>query len=272
MDKLGVVRKVMARELGLKPPGRAIKVRADDCFLVSYPRSGNTWLRFLLTNLLLEGEKVDFVAIERAVPDIYLVREREIEGSRGPRILKSHEYYDPRYKKVIYIHRDPRDVAISYYYYRLKVGRIQDGHPMDQFVSSFIEGEIHSWGRWCDHVSGWMNAKGTDLSLLPLSYDDLLTNTAEELGRVCRFINLDVTSDAIRLAVAKSSTESMKKAEGDQARGKSGSHSPRWADGRKDINFVRSASSGDGRRDLPARSVARIEKAWGPLMRELGYL
>ena len=35
---------------GLLPPGRNLAVRLEDTFLVGYPRSGNTWARFLIAN------------------------------------------------------------------------------------------------------------------------------------------------------------------------------------------------------------------------------
>src|SRR5436305_10030174 len=37
---------------GLHAPDRNLKILPDDRFLVSYPKSGNTWVRFLVANLL----------------------------------------------------------------------------------------------------------------------------------------------------------------------------------------------------------------------------
>ena len=41
--------KILTRQV---QPGMSLKVRPDDTFLVSYPKSGNTWMRFLIANLL----------------------------------------------------------------------------------------------------------------------------------------------------------------------------------------------------------------------------
>ena len=38
--------------LGTDCAGRDLAVYADDTFVVSYPRSGNTWTRFLVANLV----------------------------------------------------------------------------------------------------------------------------------------------------------------------------------------------------------------------------
>jgi len=51
------------------------------------------------------------------------------EIDSAARIIKSHEYFDPRSKKVIYIVRDPRDVALSYYDFSRKYRQIDDSYP-----------------------------------------------------------------------------------------------------------------------------------------------
>src|SRR5207253_5494584 len=105
--------------LGKTNAGRALTIYPDDVFLVSYPRSGNTWTRFLIGNLLSINEPVNFANIESKIPEIYNNPNRKLRRLPRPRIIKSHEVFDPRYKKVIYIVRDPRDVAVSYYHWKL---------------------------------------------------------------------------------------------------------------------------------------------------------
>jgi hypothetical protein len=41
--------------------------------------------------------------------------------------------------------------------------------------------------------------------------------------------------------------------------------------GRKDIPFVRAAGAGGWKNELATADVAKIEQAWSPLMRYLGY-
>ena len=75
--------------------GRGLTIRDDDIFIVSYPKSGNTWTRFLLGNLCYKDGTISFANIENKVPDIYKNTNRALLRLAGPRLLKSHEYFDP---------------------------------------------------------------------------------------------------------------------------------------------------------------------------------
>ena len=50
---------------------REITIFDDDIFLTSYPRSGNTWTRFLVGNFVNPNDPVTFLNVERLVPDMY---------------------------------------------------------------------------------------------------------------------------------------------------------------------------------------------------------
>src|SRR6266478_4226707 len=55
--------------LGIDRAERNFAVYPDDTFIVSYPRSGNTWARFLIANLVRPNETVTFANIEKLIPD-----------------------------------------------------------------------------------------------------------------------------------------------------------------------------------------------------------
>ena len=132
---------------------REITIFPDDVFLTSYPRSGNTWSRFLIGNLIHEKEPVNFLNLERFFPDMYKTADWSLRRLPRPRLLKSHECFDPRYRKVIYIVRDPRDVAVSNYHWEMKLRSVREGYPIEQFVPRWMEPQF--WlriGSWADHV------------------------------------------------------------------------------------------------------------------------
>ena len=86
--------------LGLDIAGRDFTIFPDDTFIVSYPRSGNTWTRFLIANLIHPNEPVTLQNIERIVPDTHALSKKFLKTVPRPRILKSHQYFDSRYKKA----------------------------------------------------------------------------------------------------------------------------------------------------------------------------
>src|ERR1700679_2893267 len=122
------------RALELNRPGPELVIFDDDVFLVSFPKSGNTWTRFLVANLVFPEQRADFGNIHDLVPDPGATTKRRLHNMPRPRIIKSHECFDPRYPRVIYIVRDPRDVAVSQYHYHRKCKRIDDDYPMAKFV------------------------------------------------------------------------------------------------------------------------------------------
>src|SRR6202161_2767232 len=151
---LGAALKVLT---GKHLAGRNLTVFDDDVFIVSYPRSGNTWTRFLIGNLLRLDEPATFSNIESRVAEIYFNPDHELRKLPRPRLLKSHEPFQPRYPRVIYIVRDPRDVAVSFYHHNVKTGNIADDYPMRDFIPRFINAEFDTkWGSWSDHVRSWL--------------------------------------------------------------------------------------------------------------------
>jgi hypothetical protein len=258
---------------GRQVAGRGLTVFPDDVFVVSYPRSGNTWTRFLIGNLIYQDEPTTFANIESRIPEIYFNPDHVMRGLERPRILKSHECFDPRYPRTIYIVRDPRDVAVSFYHHNVKAGNLPDGYPMDDFIPRFLAAEFDAkWGSWSDHVLSWIRLRDLQPNFLVLRYETMKKDAVGELGRVARFLEqcdfrrIDGSAEKLQRAVELSSPERMRALEKEQA----GS----WVltkNTRSDKPFVRSAASGGWHSTLSPKAVTAIESAWGPLMQELGY-
>jgi Sulfotransferase domain len=262
------IKRVLKYLLGTDIAGRNLAVYADDTFIVSYPRSGNTWTRFLVANLVHPEQRVTFANIERLIPDCEALSSRAVKRVPRPRIIKSHEYFDPRYRKVIYIVRDPRDVALSYYDFSRKYRQIEDQHPLTSFVSDFVAGRLSSadWGTWGENVGSWVHTRNGRPGFLLLRYEDMLSQPEQELTKVASFLGVESSAERLATAVERSSADRMRKLEASQG--------DQWVstkNKRSDIPFVRTAASGLWKNKLPASSIAEIETAWGPLMKSLGY-
>jgi hypothetical protein len=254
--------------LGKDVVGRRVAVFPDDTFVVSYPRSGNTWTRFLIANLLHPELEVTFANIERLIPDTSSQSSRTLKHTPRPRFIKAHEYFDHRYKRVVYVVRDPRDVVLSYYDFQRKYRQIEDGHPIERYVDDFLRGRLISagWGTWAENVGSWIWTRGKDKNFLLIRYEDLLADTPRELARIAVFLGIDPLPRLLRRAIEQSSADRMRELEKLQA--------DDWVatkHRRKDIPFIGSAAAGGWRTNLPERSLVQIESAWGELMTTLGY-
>lgn len=254
--------------LGTDIAGRNLAVRPDDTFIVSYPRSGNTWTRFLIANLLRPEDPATFANIEKLVPDSEAQSSRYLQRIPSPRFIKSHQYFDARYKKVIYIVRDPRDVALSYFDFQKKYRQIDDDYPLPQYVGDFVHGRLSSatWGTWGENVGSWTAARLGDPSFLLLRYEDMIENATPQLTKLASFLKLERTPEQVEIAIDRSSADRMRELE--KIQGKD------WVSTRNkrtDIPFIRTAESGAWKTKLPAESILEIEAAWTPLIRSLGY-
>ncbi len=100
-------------------------LKSTDIVLLSFPRSGNTWSRHLLADIVLQvlGFKTDTqlpIEFYKIVPSIYSQDFEAVQDERihlPYRIIKSHEHKDAKYRKIIYVFRQPKDVLCSFYYF-----------------------------------------------------------------------------------------------------------------------------------------------------------
>jgi hypothetical protein len=247
--------------LGRDIAGRNLAVFPDDAFIVSYPRSGNTWTRFLVANLIHPDEPITFSNIERVIPDTSALSSRTLKRVPRPRILKSHEYFDYRYQKVVYLVRDPRDVVLSLYHFRRKYRTIDDSYPIEKYVvERFIKGDMDvSWG---EHVGSWLGACGKDPRFLLVRYEDPLEVTSQQLGTMAR----DAIPERVACAIERSAADRLRKLEKVE--------SEKWVTTkgkRQDVPFIGAGKLDGWRTNLPNASADVIESAWGDLMRSLGY-
>ncbi len=242
--------------------GRTLTVFDDDIFIVSYPRSGNTWVRFLIANLLKEDAPASSEYVGARVPDIYHVPDSELLKLPRPRYLKVHEPFHPLVPRVIYVVRDPREVAPSYLHYLTSRNRIPESMTVDAFLRRFVKGRF-GFGSWRDHVTDWITVRAGDPDFLLVRYEHLVEDAEAELERIAAFAGIPADESAIRQAVERSSLESMRALEEDRRR-RGGTTEEGL---RLGIAYV-----GDTEDERSDGAMTLLEDRWRPTMTELGYL
>lgn len=245
---------------------QTLETYADDTFIVSYPKSGNTWTRFLVASLVHRDEPMTFLKADELIPAIDAHSRRFFRNLPRPRIIKSHSPFHQTYKRVIYIVRDPKDVAVSQYHFQIKRNVLEEGHPLDEWIPRFIAGETCPYGSWGENVGSWLAARHKNPEFLLLRYEDMIRRTDVELVKIANFLGIDPTPQRIQWAISQSTADRMRQLEQKEA--------AQWRstkDTRQDKLFVRRATPGEGKATLSPKMIAQIESAWGPLMQWLGY-
>lgn len=238
-------------------------LRDSDTFIAGYPRSGTTWLRFMLFEIV-SGMNTEFESVNQAIPEVGQKHTGLALLPDEGRLLKTHEVYREDYKKAVYIARDIRDVAVSEYFY-LTMKRYIPEQEFEAFLEEFLRDRVNTFGSWIAHVQSWLEARDSgQVEMILVRYEDLLANKLAELERIIAFLGIEVDRTRIRAAIEHNSKDQMRRKE-DRAR------QTIFRSFRDDIRFVRSAASGGWRETIDEPQLASIERQARQPLVELGY-
>lgn len=268
IDKLDVFKSKVKRNLLQSPYEHLLPVdhKLEDIFLVSFPKSGNTWLRFLVANAIKVkfniDRQVNFFSIHDIIPDIQLSRNICSHGPFGrqdiPRIIKSHGAYNPYYHRVILLIRDPRDALISYYYFLMNYDKVSSNSNLSQFIRNPKYGAQ----AWAAHTESWLFTKNSSQNIQLLLYEELLSNPHEQLRKVMDLIGFNLTDLELDKAVLLSSKENMKQSELH--------HKSTYSVKTQKTAFVRQGKATAGK-ELTAEDRQRVEEVTRSIAEKVGY-
>jgi hypothetical protein len=187
-------------------------LKSNDVFLCSYPKSGVTFLSFLLAAARLHhgGHKIipTFYNIDFLIQDVHKLSHIAPGVSWGDCLGTFYKCHDPFFNvpNVIYLLRNPVDTLKSYFTFRRKLGSKDSLHE-------FLEGPEGIPG-WLQHLESWIvKNSNASQSICMIEYESLTTNpkaVLQSLGRQLGLIFSDETAD---FAVRVSSIEQMRLAE-----------------------------------------------------------
>ena len=187
-----------------------LEVKPSDCFVTSWPRSGNTWMRYLVFYSLYPDSRWDLVSIEERMPIIDRDDLKKVLPTMDePRMFKSHDPFAPYMLggRVAYILRDGRDAMVSLYNYRTQMAHIDE--PFGEFLRKTLEGR-YAYGPWHEHVAGWLD-HGGDPAVLIVRYEDMLKDPGAQAKRVLQHFGLDASDQRVARSVERSNIDQVNK-------------------------------------------------------------
>ena len=272
--------------------------------LAAYPKSGNTWLRAALLSLLRQGRPValdelatipnaarrllfdemlgietsDLTADElaRLRPAVFDQLAAEVAKSLVP--FKVHDALlapapglPPPFREralgaVIYLARDPRDVAVSLAAHRGEtidrtielLANPTETRPSRNGVLTDQVPQLMS--SWSNHVESWLDAPAARVHLV--RYEDMATTPLPAYGGIARFLALTAEPAMLNAAVAATQFDVLR-AQEDQAGFR---ERPEGM-----ARFFRRGRAGGWRDTLSPAQAARMVRDHGTVMHRLGY-
>jgi len=235
------------------------KVCPSDVFIVSFPKSGNTWVRFLLSDLLEPHSVKNLADVGKIVPDIYHDITL-INKMLPPRYIKSHDPNFEMFPRTLYIVRDVRDVMVSYYNYCC--GNDWFNGTISAFIRNYLKNGS-KFGFWHEHVKKALEFSSSYPNrCLMIKYEDLLCDITESARAICSFTGLRKNTKEIEHAVKVSDFSTLSSIE-DSSDCKSFM---------KTGKFFRRGSSGQWQEWLNEDDLRLIYEKHEPILSELGYL
>jgi len=271
-------------------------------WIASYPKSGNTWVRALLSNFLLENDSkknifekmmiipsfpkknffkniVDENILRKNYMELfkYFIKAQEkINADKKLHILKTHNFYGSVNGNKftdkdntigsIYIVRDPRSVAVSYAHHS-NISYEKSVELMLNQTRLSLNDLYYPEARmsWNIHLNSWITNSQSNLIV---RYEDLLEKTPSVLKDILNFINLflkkkiEYNKKTILECINECSFKNLSSLEKNIG----------FAEKEKNNFFFRSAKLDEWKSSLGKDLIKKIEKNFYKEMKKLKYL
>ena len=157
----------------------------------------------------------------------------------------------PKFNKIIYIIRDPRDIAISYSKFAFTEHKLKNGPPhYEQNPQTYLENRLEEMTRqWVRHVGGYLKYQ-TELNIYPIFYERLLHSFDRELEKLLAYLEIELSPEAIAKIKHNVAFKTMKQ------------QSPK---------HLRQGSSGQWQDKLSQRQQEKVARVAAPMLDLLGY-
>jgi len=233
-------------------------LNSSDMFFAAYPKSGTTWARFVLFEML-SGRASGFRATNEQMPGVGLHFNALRLLPNGGRLLATHEYYRNDYHRAIYMVRDARDVLLSEFAFLSALEYYTK--DLDHFVKTFLFTRVSAYGPWHKNVTSWLDSPiAKNGNMMVVRYEDLRKDPVPLFEQMADFLGAKVSEEKIKEAVANNSIQKM--------RAKEDKEPVRASIGGR---FVRDGAVRGWVSKLTSEQVRLIEQRAGDTLLRLGY-
>lgn len=201
---------------------RTIEMRNDDICFTGFPKSGSTWLSYILVLITNGGQTPSGKTLRDCLHWVassftYPRSRQELDADPSPRIFKSHMPYSMAVGgapaespcRYIYIARNPKDVAVSYFHFeREKSWAGGFAGNWEVWLEMFLSGKVQR-GDWFDHVLSWWEHRDA-ANILFVKYEDLKNNFENELKRLVDFLGYDLPLETMALIKQQTAFDTMR--------------------------------------------------------------
>lgn len=259
------------------------KLQKCDWVLMSWGKSGRTWLRVMLSRAytlkagLPAHELLDFDNFRKwdeRLPAVFFSHNNYLRDYTGNYRSKTHF----QGKRIVLLVRDPRDVAVSQFFqwkFRMRPNKkfINDypPHGASMDVWDFVLDNDVGVPRIVDYFNGWAEAIPRLKDVLVVRYEDMRADPEAVLSGILEFTGTEATPDQVRAAVEFAAYDNMKKMEQERFFKGSGAR-VKAADSDNPQSFkVRKAKVGGYRDYFSDEQCARLDELVAELDPIFGY-
>lgn len=203
---------------------RDCEVWKDDVWVLSFPKTGTTWLLNIVSQL---KHGLDITRKPVSIGDVLFLEWPLFMGSSplgemgkperavSPRILKSH--FPPNLlpvelwtvqPKMIYIARNPKDAAISMYH-MLRNTYSHFTETLEQYLDLFLDDKC-MYGPFSRHILSFWQLRHSN-NFLFLTYEELSTDTFKEVKRIAAFLECKWSDEDLKKLTEYVSFDNMQK-------------------------------------------------------------
>ncbi|XP_013384110.1 sulfotransferase family cytosolic 1B member 1 [Lingula anatina] len=248
---------------------RGMEIHKDDVIVTGYPKAGLHWICEIVHMLLCNTTQVSKFVTGKA-PEVVLHMEKvslqDLDNLAAPRIMWSHLHHDrlPRdmvnkHPKIVHIVRNPKDSAVSMYYFCKRLPFVKYDGEWDDFLEMFMDGKV-LYGSWFDYEADWQQK---ETNVFNISYEQLREAPLQVLPELSAFLGCDRSPEFLQKVAEATSFENMKTVKEEQMKATPLPY--------KNGVLYRKATVGDWKHHFTVHQNERFDALWNKKMPGAGF-